>query len=630
MIEVLGVREQSEDTASVNTNLDFTEQVSEEKKEEINPMLVSKDKKEGFDEPNPFKPKKDGKKKKDAFAEQPKKDKKVNKKVVIISTVIILILAALIFFLTRDKSDYFSLFKQAVNEDGGAFKYTITVSTPTDAKKDETNTDISDGKHGSSIKDEWLDSSNAQIAEWNSPNYMLSVQGQTFSKDPYEAYYLLELKTQYVNSELLEIYVKDGMYYLDLSYLYDTLNNSQDAYLMSLAETLETQRGIVKVSAENFKFSNLFTDDVNTIDLYESKEQLCSLITMLLTEIQNTTDGNKKVDDNSFTFKVSDASDTVKRLKSLTQNSGDIYKQIYTDASDKEIMNVINAFDDVNTYFQVKNNMKLSFDGSASKYTSGTGKQVFECALNTTAIVNDQKYKINVTCTRSSEQLKVDTSKYTAAIEIKDTSFLDVVLKDLADYLNPTSINTHNNDTTKTFENLSEHIKLELIDMVNATGLVKVYRSTLDEFLKDYLKYDDENDTLKKLVTRYTSLYNLEAEIEDTNGTKNNLEATVMPGVIIKIEHTPVENAKYSKFSIKVTGLTDVEKELDLTSLSLKDKYDNIYPANNAVLLTGVLDAELTTVVSEDGTYDLYFLTEDLRNLQLYYNKDNLGMIDIK
>ena len=68
----------------------------------------------------------------------------------------------------------------------------------------------------------------------------------------------------------------------------------------------------------------------------------------------------------------------------------------------------------------------------------------------------------------------------------------------------------------------------------------------------------------------------------------------------------------------------------DLTALSLKDKYDNIYPANNSVLLTGVLDAELTTVVSEDGTYDLYFLTEDLRNLQLYYNKDNLGMIDIK
>ena len=87
MIEVLGVREQSEDTASVNTNLDFTEQVSENKKEETNPMLASKDKKDGFGESNPFKPKKDGKKKKDTFAEQPKKDKKVNKKVVIISTV---------------------------------------------------------------------------------------------------------------------------------------------------------------------------------------------------------------------------------------------------------------------------------------------------------------------------------------------------------------------------------------------------------------------------------------------------------------------------------------------------------------------------------------------------------------
>ena len=580
-------------------------------KKEINPMLASKDKKGGFEE-------------------QPKKDKKSNKKLIIILAAVVLLLGVLIFFLTRDKSNYFTLFKQAVNEDGGAFKYTIAINPMIGTDKEETTVTESDGKHSQSINDEWLDSSNARIAEWDFPNYVLSISGQTFSKDPYEAYYLLELKTQYVNSKLLEIYAKDGMYYLDLSYLYDTLISSQDAYLMDLASTIETQRGIIKVSAENFKFSNLFTDDVNTVNLYESKEQLCSLITMLLTEIENTTNTTEKVGENSFTFKASDAPNTVKRLKSLAQNSGDIYKQIYTDASDKEITNVINAFSDVNTYFQVKNNMKLSFEGAASSYVSGTNKQIYECALNTVAEVDGQKYKINVTCTRSSEQLQIEASKYATAVEIKDTSFLDALLKDLANYLNPTSINTYNNDTTKSFENLSEHVKLEFIDMVNETGLVKVYRSTLDEFLNDYLKYDDENDTLKKLVTTYTSLYNLDTEIKDDNENKDSLEAEVLSGVMIQLEHTPVDSTKYSKFTLTVSGLTGSEQELNLTELALKDAYDNIYPANNSVLLTGVLDVELTTTITEDGTYDLYFLTNNLENLQLYYNKDILGNIDIR
>lgn len=580
-------------------------------KKEINPMLASKDKKGGFEE-------------------QPKKDKKLNKKLIIILAAVVLLLGVLIFFLTRDKSNYFTLFKQAVNEDGGAFKYTIAINPMIGTDKEEVAMNESDGKHSQSINDEWLDSSNARIAEWDFPNYVLSISGQTFSKDPYEAYYLLELKTQYVNSRLLEIYAKDGMYYLDLSYLYDTLNSSQDAYLMDLASTIETQRGIIKVSAENFKFSNLFTDDVNTVNLYESKEQLCSLITMLLTEIENTANSTEKVGENSFTFKASDAPNTVKRLKSLAQNSGDVYKQIYTDASDKEITNVINAFSDVNTYFQVKNNMKLSFEGAASSYVSGTNKQIYECALNTVAEVDGQKYKINVTCTRSSEQLQIEASKYATAVEIKDTSFLDTLLKDLANYLNPTSINTYNNDTTKSFENLSEHVKLEFIGMVNETGLVKVYRSTLDEFLNDYLKYDDENDTLKKLVTTYTSLYNLDTEIKDDNENKDSLEAEVLSGVILQLEHTPVDSTKYSKFTLTVSGLTGSEQELNLTELALKDAYDNIYPANNSVLLTGVLDVELATTITEDGTYDLYFLTNNLENLQLYYNKDILGNIDIR
>ena len=583
----------------------------ESTKKEINPMLASKDKKGGFEE-------------------QPKKDKKLNKKLIIILAAVVLILGVLIFFSTRDKSNYFTLFKQAVNEDGGAFKYTIAINPMIGTDKEEATMTESDGKHSQSINDEWLDSSNARIAEWDFPNYVLSISGQTFSKDPYEAYYLLELKTQYVNSKLLEIYAKDGMYYLDLSYLYDTLISSQDAYLMDLASTIETQRGIIKVSAENFKFSNLFTDDVNTVNLYESKEQLCSLITMLLTEIENTANSTEKVGENSFTFKASDAPNTVKRLKSLAQNSGDIYKQIYTDASDKEITNVINAFSDVNTYFQVKNNMKLSFEGAASSYVSGTNKQIYECALNTVAEVDGLKYKINVTCTRSSEQLQIEASKYATAVEIKDTSFLDTLLKDLANYLNPTSINTYNNDTTKSFENLSEHVKLEFIDMVNETGLVKVYRSTLDEFLNDYLKYDDENDTLKKLVTTYTSLYNLDTEIKDDNENKDSLEAEVSSGVMIQLEHTPVDSTKYSKFTLTVSGLAGSEQELNLTELALKDAYDNIYPANNSVLLTGVLDVELTTTITEDGTYDLYFLTNNLENLQLYYNKDILGNIDIR
>lgn len=562
---------------------------------------------------------------------KPKLDAK-KKKIIIISAVVIVLLGAIIFAVTRDKSNYFTLFKEAVNSDGGAFKYTITVNTQ--LEKTESNKETTEsgdkGKHDQSINNEWLDSTNAKIPEWNSPNYTLSISGQTFSLDPYEAYYLFELKTQYVNSTLLEMYAKDGYYYLDLSYLYDTLSASQDMYLMSLAEGIETQRGIIKVSKDNFKFSSLFSDEAKQTDFYAAKEQLCSVISMLLTEIENNTDGVTKVSDNSFTFKVKDASGVVNRLKTLSQNSGDVYKQIYKDASAKEIANVLNAFSDVNTYFQVDNNMKLSLEGQAAKYTSGTGKEIYECTLNTTTVINEKKYKINITCTRSSEELKFDSKKFVSSIEVEDTAFLDSLFKSLANYLNPTPINTYNNDTSNTFDNITESIRLDFIDMVNETGLVTVYRSTLDEFLKDYLKYDDEQGTLKQLVTTYNTLFNLDADIDDGSTNKNTLSIVTGSDITLLIEHVPVSGVKYTKFNIKVSGISGTDKTLKLTEITLKDKYDNIYPANNSVLLAGVLNSELTTEVTEDGDYALYFLIEDLRDLQVFYNTENLGTIDIR
>ena len=623
------------DEAPEEANLDFSEGLVDETEETVE---VTEEVEATTEEPvteeaeKPEEPKKKKKKVNPDF-EKPKKSLDTKKKkIIIISAIVVALLGILIFALTRNKTDYFTLFREAVNSDGGVFKYTITVNTPLD--KTDSGDEVTDsgetGKHDQSISDEWLDSTNAKIPEWNSPNYTLSISGQTFSLDPYEAYYLFELKTQYVNSTLLEMYAKDGYYYLDLSYLYDTLSASQDMYLMSLAERIETQRGIIKVSKDNFKFSSLFSDEAKQTDFYAAKEQLCSVISMLLTEIENNTDGVTKVSDNSFTFKVKDASSVVNRLKALSQNSGDVYRQIYKDASAKEIANVLNAFSDVNTYFQVDNSMKLSFEGQAAKYTSGTGKEIYECVLNTTTVINEKKYKINITCTRSSEELKFDSKKFVSSIEVKDTAFLDSLFKSLANYLNPTAINTYNNDTSNTFDNITESIRLDFIDMVNATGLVTVYRSTLDEFLKDYLKYDDEQGTLKKLVATYNTLFNLDAEINDGSINKNTLSIVTGSDITLLIEHVPVSGVKYTKFNIKVSGISGTDKTLKLTEITLKDKYDNIYPANNSVLLAGVLNSELTTEVTEDGDYVLYFLIEDLRDLQVFYNTENLGTIDIR
>ena len=196
--------------------------------------------------------------------------------------------------------------------------------------------------------------------------------------------------------------------------------------------------------------------------------------------------------------------------------------------------------------------------------------------------------------------------------------------------MNPTAINTYNNDTSNTFDNITESIRLDFIDMVNATGLVTVYRSTLDEFLKDYLKYDDEQGTLKKLVATYNTLFNLDAEINDGSINKNTLSIVTGSDITLLIEHVPVSGVKYTKFNIKVSGISGTDKTLKLTEITLKDKYDNIYPANNSVLLAGVLNSELTTEVTEDGDYVLYFLIEDLRDLQVFYNTENLGTIDIR
>lgn len=554
--------------------------------------------------------------------------------------VIALMLVVKLFFFT-DKGSYFADVKNIVTSDLGSFEYVFDIRTSEykeqkieasdytqselegleNSDKVETETgDKEEGKHQGSIKDDWGNKDNISTDEWKYPNYKLVIKGQTLSTSPHKAYYNISLVTEYFNDALTEIYVIDGKYYINIEQLRYWLSQSQDAYLVSLGKELVEGSNWLVIDEKDFAYASRYAEDGeerNITSLFTLKENITTMANILLSNLENSVSSDSlSIQDNMKYFTLKNPADVIKKFKSLTVNSGDLYdvyiKNAYSEEDlklvKKEKDNFIVALSDLAMIFNTKNVM-LDMQGMTRTYSDNEGNNVIEATLNTAFSDGVVDYRVNISMLRSSKVSEITAPKG-SSVNAKDyNSDIELLTNKLIDYFNFTDIKTEVKLNT-TVDSIRKDIDNSFIKLFNETGLVYVTENNFETILKEYAEYD-KDDKLEALVTEYYDLLKQE-DVEVEQG-KEKIE-TLSWGTDYKVD----KNNELSNDKLLVYTLTG---DLDPTLFSIKDG-DNLYPCNNTTILT-----------SYDKNFEIpenslcFVISNSVNEFELYYDNELLGKL---
>lgn len=558
----------------------------------------------------------------------------------IVLAIILLIVVKLVFF--SDKGSYFNDVSKIITSDLGSFEYVFDIRTKeyekekieatdfdqsqleglenADGVEKETSDDKEDGKHQSSIKDEWGNKDNISTGDWQYPNYKLVIKGQTLSTKPYEAYYNISLVTEYFNDVLTEIYIKDGNYYINIEQLRYWLTQSQDSYLVSVGKSLIEGSNWLVINEEDFAYISRYAEDNEKSEvhsLYDMKEHTTTMANMLLRSLEDAVDSDSlSIQDNMKYFTLKNPSDVVRKFKSLATNSGDLYdsyiSKVYKDndlnQAKNEKDNFIVALSDLAMMFNTKN-VLLDMQGMTRTYKDNDGYNVIEATLNTALTDGVTDYRVNISMMRTNKVTDIKLPSGSTVSSLDYNVDIEEVFNDIVDYLNFTSVKTEVKLNTSV-DSIKKDIDKAFIKMFNETGLVFVTENNFKTILAEYEKYDKDGK-LKGLVEDYNNLLSQAEDDEIANKDERN---ELSWGTDFKV----TKNSNLSNDKLLVYTVTG---DLDYSLFSIKES-GNIYPCNNSVILK-----------SYDPNFKIpekslcFVISNSVNEFELYYDNEFLGKL---
>lgn len=558
----------------------------------------------------------------------------------IVLAIILLIVVKIVFF--SDKGSYFNDVNKIITSDLGSFEYVFDIRTKefeeekieatdydqsqleglenADDVEKETVSDEEDGKHQSSIKDEWGNKDNISTGDWQYPNYKLVIKGQTLSTKPHEAYYKISLVTEYFNDVLTEIYVKDDNYYINIEQLRYWLTQSQDSYLVSIGKSLIEGSNWLVINEKDFAYISRYAEDNEKSELtslYDMKEHTTTMASIILKNLEGVVDSDSlSIQDNMKYFTLKNSTDVVKKFKSLATNSGDLYdsyiSKVYKDNDLKQAKNekdnFIVALSDLAMMFNTKN-VLLDMQGMTRTYKDNDGYNVIEATLNTALTDGVTDYRINISMMRTNKvtELKIPSGSTVSSLDYSVD--IENVFNDIVDYLNFTSIKTEVKLNTSV-DSIKKDIDKSFIKMLNETGLVYVTENNFKTIISEYEKYD-KGDKLKSIVEDYNNLLKQNENEELTDEEKINELAW---GTGFKVN----KNLELSNDRLLVYTVVG---DLDYSLFSIKES-ENIYPCNNEVILK-----------SYDPNFEVpekslcFIISNSVNEFELYYDNECLGKL---
>lgn len=649
----------------------------------------------------------------DLLSEEVKSDSKLfslltNKKVVIPVGIVVLIVVLLVIkgVLGSNSSDlnYYDTMTSIFSNELGSFKYTFDVRTGEKGSliSEVTNVDSSvgelnevenaDSTEGQEVieKDDiakqdgtkeqknefqsWDKYADIKVADWQYPNYQITIEGCTMSLEPLKTDFTISLATESYNSKFTEVVVMDGNYYIDVESMYNWYKNSGDSYLMSIGLSLPNGSKWLVIDEKDFRVPSSYAEEGEK-ELSEAtslKEMYQRFLVALLTSestIKNamgTTGMQTGADTVNLNLNGDSAVTLLKTIKGVADKSGDFYssviaggkeKGLYTEDQYKQAIrekdNFIEAISPLNLILNTTDLSAtgLKVSGFARKYTNSSGNMAIEGTLGYQFSSETTDHIVKVTGFRSGDtkdielpsgsQMKEDMQMFVDAINSSVAYFNTTVVK--------TSVQLDINPTT-----ISEDILEKFITLVNDAGTAGYYvtRNNVFEFIEKYSNYKENDDTTNgdlvnaKLVQDLAeSLNKIVGGIVVEKEVVAEEEVEQYPDIIIddasgyvSIKYNTEESdAKLIVLDMEVINKSDdTERTFTLTDYSLRTLLNSVYPANNETLLRNYdntfdmekLQTEMVLQPHEWGTCKLYFvISDDTGHMDLYSGDNKINTV---
>ena len=324
------------------------------------------------------------------------------------------------------------------------------------AKQDET-------KEQKNEFQSWDKYADIKVADWQYPNYQITIEGCTMSLEPLKTDFTVSLATESYNSKFTEVVVIDGNYYIDVESMYNWYKNSGDSYLMSIGSSLPNGSKWLVIDEKDFRFPSSYAEEGEK-ELSEAtsiKEMYQRFLVALLTSestIKNamgTTGMQTGADTVNLNLNGDSAVTLLKTIKGVADKSGDFYssviasgkeKGLYTEDQYKQAIrekdNFIEAISPLNLILNTTDLSAtgLKVSGSARKYTNSSGNTVIEGTLGYQFSSETTDHIVKVTGFRSGDTKDIELPSGSQMKEDMQI-FVDAINSSVA-YFNTTAIKT--------------------------------------------------------------------------------------------------------------------------------------------------------------------------------------------
>lgn len=438
-----------------------------------------------------------------------------------------------------------------LNNNQGSFDYTFevqaldkkgapdtTTATSTETASGDARGKVQDKrpvhKSWQAVTSTWQTNSLEESSNWAHPNYRVQIKGVCFddSKDKMKLQAEILLTTAYKSGTFTHIVVDKGKTYINLDEIEQWLKNSQDSYLIGLAdEFLGASIGdqYIEYKNDEFVLDNLWSSDTaksstGSHGLYElrGKESTVRLLfwnylePILREASKGNGSGNYSIDmnqkDESGKTYNEQFEDQIKYILTNGASAFDTYydnaKDYYTDAgysSEKGNKDsVVTALQKASDYLS-SNSLGLKVTGE-DFVDAAAGE--YSAKLNFAYTEDGVDYNISCDLTRSMQSTVDDVTVPDSATKGYDLASINSVADYMLDYFNPTKVIARSTDTTNQ-SNVNWTQADNFIDLVNSSGVTDQHlnRRNLKDFVQLYANLSPDDKDLTQNDRNCIALY---------------------------------------------------------------------------------------------------------------------------
>ena len=572
------------------------------------------------------------------MSEEVKEEKVVKKKnkflFILLGIVVLVAIGIGVFlFLNNKKYAYFNTLDDTFANKVGEFRYVIDVRT-SEAGGDVVVIDdasavgeeIDETSSSKGNQSDWISSDGAIVANWQYPNYRITIEGCTTSIEPLETTYTVRIDTEQFSDMFTDVTVYQDKIYINVEQMAYWLGNSKDSYLQDLSRQLDTH-GAKYYVCDTVEFYSRYAEDGEENIVTEPYKYFLGLeeVASYILRSSNFSESNSKV--------TIDGDSLVSSYKGYINNLGRNYSNLGLSSAERD--NVLSAFSDAWCDLGSTGTSEYGVicQGDYRSYTTTLGSKAVEASFNLEYTVNGQFNQVALQLHRSGDRGTVSEpvgSTSRSKVEVVD------VLYGMLDYFNFTDIplSKQLNASTDSIENA---LVDEFCKYVYEKDGVYITRNTYQTYIKNH----EDSETVQEFMQILGNVSNgmiVEESVEESEESERypviryEDNGVIMEGAY----NAELSNSSMAVVSVVLYNKDGDEKLIDTSTIHVENAMGGIIPANNETVLKGyrenwdmsISPSEVTLLPNGYYFLDLYFYIQGgSGQLEMFNGDTSVGVI---